>query len=193
MKGLLKLSKISWLILSAGVFLVILAGLGITRSQQFQEENALTEELGLSEARLNNIQVAQLQQQNDELQQRIKDSQEQLDIVKERLHQPVESVDVTDKFFVIAENCDVLVMNLSTTTISENILGDIDCSSISISASVQGDLDDLIDFIISLNNGFATGCVRTAQISFSTTGIDEGLSSSIQMIVYSYMKEAGNG
>ena len=45
---LLKLSKTSWLILSAGVFIVVLGSLGIARSQQLQEKGTLDEELRLS-------------------------------------------------------------------------------------------------------------------------------------------------
>ena len=46
MKGL-KLSKTSWLILSAGVFIVVLAGLGLTRSQQMKEQTKVADELNL--------------------------------------------------------------------------------------------------------------------------------------------------
>ena len=186
MKGL-KLSKVSWLILSAGVFVVILAGLGITHAQQSEEETRLADELLTVEMRLNNVNVSQLQQQYEELQAQVEDSENQLDAVKDRLQQSIESVDVTERFFVIADNCDVEVVNINTTAISEDMLLDtIGCISISITAAVTGDLNDIIDFIISLNSGFATGYVRTSQISIPEDTSENVSTAGVQMTVYSY-------
>ena len=53
----LKLSKTSWLILAAGVFIVVLVGLGLTRSQQIREQSGLDDELSVTQKRLDNLQV----------------------------------------------------------------------------------------------------------------------------------------
>ena len=57
----LKLSKTSWLILGVGVFIVALAFLGITRSQQAQEQSRLDDELEMSQMSLANMQISDLQ------------------------------------------------------------------------------------------------------------------------------------
>jgi len=185
MKGL-KLSKTSWLILSAGIFIVVLAGLGVTRSQQLQEQTQLDEELSLSSMRVDSIQVADLRPQLEELQQRLEESEAQLIEVKDRLHQTVVSADVTDKFFVIAEYCGVEIMNLGTTQKSTHAVEGISCSTISITTTVEGEVASIIDFIISLNDGFTTGNVQSAQISIPEDSSDSEPLASIQMVVYSY-------
>jgi len=183
----LKLSKVSWLILSTGVFLLILLGLGVTHSQQSEEQTRLTDELTTIEMRLNNVKVSQLQQQHEELQAQVQDSENQLNTVKNRLQQLIDSVDVTDKFFVIADNCDVEIITISTTAISEDMLLDtIDCISISVTASVTGTVDNLINFILSLNSGFATGYVMSSQISIPEESSDNTSTAGINMIIYSY-------
>ncbi len=185
MKGL-KLSKTSWLVLSAGIFIVVLAGLGVTRSQQLKEQTQLDEEMSLSTMRVNSIRVADLHPQLEELQQRLEESEAQFIEVKGRLRQTVVSADVTDKFFVIAEYCGVEIMNLSTTQISTQTVEGISCSAISITATVEGEVPSIIDFIISLNDGFTIGNVQSARISIPEESSDSEPSASIQMVVYSY-------
>ena len=186
MKGL-KLSKTSWLILSAGIFLVVLAGLGVTRSGQMKEQTRLGEELNISESRLEKTQVTSLQTQLGELQDRLEESESQLAEAKNRLRQTVLSVDVTDKFFEIAKYSDVVVMNMATSTIAKNTIAGVDCATISLGATITGDVTNIIDFIINLNKGYTSGYVKSAQISLNNISSEvSSASASIQMVVYSY-------
>jgi hypothetical protein len=186
MKGM-KLSKTSWLILSAGIFTVVLAGLGVTRSGQLKDQNKLDEELTRSTTILEKSQAIPLETQLGDLQDKLKESESQLAEAKDRLRQTVLSVDVADNFFQIAKYCDVVVTNLNTTTISNKNLNDVDFSTISLSATVTGDLSKLIDFIISLNKGYTTGFVKSAQLSVDDTSSETSSTrATINMIIYSY-------
>lgn len=181
----MKLSKTSWLILSVGIFIVVVAGLGLTRSQQIQEKSQLDEELSIVEMRLNKLQVQQLHQQQEELQERLDESTIQLGATKDRLNQTIESIDVTDEFYAIAESCKATVESISTSSIKSEKLGNIACSMIQINAQVTGELPNLIDFVISLNNDFTTGVVKSAHMSIEETTEEESLAN-IMMVVYSY-------
>lgn len=203
MKGL-KLSKTSWLILSAGIFVVILAGLGVTRSQQLKEQSVLEEELTLSSMKMDTIQVSHLRPQLDELQQRIDESQTQLIEVKNRLRQSVVSADVIEKCFAIAEYCEVEIQTLSNTTSTIRGFSGIQCAQTNISASVTGDVENIVDFLIGLNEGYTTGYVDSVQITIAeeTDETDEEAeeaeesseeepesTASFQIVIYSYEGE----
>jgi hypothetical protein len=179
----LKLSKASWIILSGGVFVVILAGLGITRSQQMQEQSKLEQDLAISHKSLDSSQVTDLKAQLDELQQQTQDEELKLEEAKARLDKTVVSVDVTDQFFSIADYCGVLVMSMSTSPIQTSGYEGIGLQTTSLTATAEGSLDNIIKFVTSLNNDFTTGLVRTFQID-----IPDGKqpSVSVQMIIYSY-------
>jgi predicted tellurium resistance membrane protein TerC len=182
----IKLSKTSWLILSAGIFVVVLAGLGITRSQQLQEQGKLDSELGTSQKSLDNLQVTDLRQQLDELQQKAEEEQLQLEEAEKRLDQTVVSVEVTDEFFSIANYCGVVVISMSTSPISPNTYEGIGLSTTALNAAVIGELPDLINFVVSLNNDFTTGLVRSTQINIPPSSNNETPSASVQIIIYSY-------
>jgi len=182
----IKLSKASWLILSAGIFVVVLAGLGVTRSQQLQQQSKLDETLAMSESRLSKIEVTQLDQQLETLGKQVAEAEAQLSEAKDRLRQTVVSVDVTDKFFVIAGYSNVAVQNISNTAIQKTTLGGVGVSTMSVSARVTGAVEDIIDFVINLNSGFTTGVVKSATITVVSGDDEAGSSAAIQMVVHSY-------
>jgi hypothetical protein len=182
----LKLSKTSWLILSAGIFVVILAGLGLTRSQQLREQTELDEALGISTARLNTLEVSELEMEEAILQQRLDESTAEIVEAKERLRQTVVSVDVTDEFFRIAEYSNVEVYNYGSTAQAIGKLGSVGFLITTINANVKGSTAELINFVINLNNGYTTGIVQTVSISIPEYTEEKESSATINMIVYSY-------
>jgi hypothetical protein len=182
----LKLSKTSWLILSVGIFIVILVALGLTRSQQLREQSRLNEELNIAEMRLNNLQVKYLSEQQDELQKKLDESTVKLASAKDKLRQTIESIDVTDKFFAIAKSCSANVTSISSSGIKGEKLGGISCSEISVNAVVTGEVSNLINFIIKLNTDFASGVVKSAQLSIPKAADEDKPTANIMMVVYTY-------
>jgi hypothetical protein len=185
MKGL-KLSKTSWLILSAGIFVVVLGCLGVTHSGQIKEKDELSGNLSLSSARLGNIEVSGLKVQLAELQEQLKESEELLTEAKDRLNQTVISVDVTDKLYEIASYYSVNVTIMGTSVIQESSFQGVNCSVISLTAEVIGSLSNIIDFITGLNSNFTTGFIRSAQIAVAGETGEDGSAASINMVAYSY-------
>jgi hypothetical protein len=183
----MKISKASWMILGAGIFIIVLAGLGLTRSGQITQYEALSENLSVNTARLNNFKADRLQTQVEEYQQQLNDTLDQVNEVKDKLKQTVISVDVADKFYDIASFCEVTVVNLSTTKISVEPYASIDCDAIMVSGQIRGTRENVIKLIIALNDNYPTGFVRTAQVTFAD---DAGCIVNVQMNVYT-RKENG--
>ncbi len=188
MKGI-KLSKTSWLILSAGVFIVVLAGLGVTRNQQLQEQAVAEEQLSLVETRLNKYDLTQLRYRVDELSRLINEKETEVEEAKKRLDSTVVSADVVEQFFAIADFSNVSVSNLSDTPIANATLSGVGVQQTVLSGSITGTLGDIIDFITNLNHNFTTGYTVSAQISISNVPDDDDLqgtaSCNIQVFVYS--------
>lgn len=184
---LLKLSKTSWICLSAGIFVVVVGSLGLTRSQQLREQVQIEEELSIAEKRISNLQVKQLRQKQEELQEKLDESLIQLKAAEDSIRQPVESIDVIDEFFTVAYSSGVKVMNISSSGVKSEKFEGITCSMITINAVVTGKVSDLIGFVISLNSDFTSGVVRSAQMSIKETSAEDGVSSAnLAMVVYAY-------
>jgi hypothetical protein len=177
-----KISKASWIILAAGVFIIILAGLGMTRSGQIKEYDALSANLTFTSSRTGNIQTGKLQTEINEYTEQLKDIREQAAEARTKLDQTVISVDVAEKFYQIADYCGVIITNIDTTTISNQNYQAVGFETISVTAVMSGTTKNILDYVMALNNNFSTGFVKAAQFNFDDS---ENGTVNIQAIVYS--------
>jgi predicted PP-loop superfamily ATPase len=174
-------------------------------SQQMTEQNKLDSDLVLLEKRIEAIKTTQLTQQMENLRVQTEESQSLLKDAKARLDSTVISVDVADEFFKIAVANSVNVTSVSTSVIGQTKYGDISVSTVSLSASVTGPKQNIINFITGLNNAYITGNIGSVQVTFGTAAeeqeseqVDEEESgeshelqagmaeASVSMIIYSY-------
>jgi len=183
----LKLGKTSWLILSIGIFIVVIAGLGLTRSQQLQEQGQLDDDLSIAQMRLDKLQAKELQEQQEVLQSQLDASAAGLVATQDSLRQIIESIDVTDEFFAIARSCNVTITKMTSSSINSEALEGLTCSMIQLTTVVEGEVSDLISYIIKLNTDFTMGAVQAARISIpDPCEEDKEPSANIQMVTYSY-------
>lgn len=194
MKGI-KLSKTGWLILSAGIFIVMLAGLGLTRSQQMQDQELSTEELTLAARRLDNLDVTALRNEVQSLQEQIDLGKADLADAINRLDKSVISADVAEDFYDLALVSGVSVHSFTSSPIVQDTLEGIPVSQTAVSGSVEGTLEQIIDFIINVNTSFRTGYIQSATIALNPPvspelDLDAMGGGSIQMIIYSYTEAA---
>ncbi len=160
----MKLSKTSWIILIVGVLVVAFGTLGIARAQQVQEQKQLDEELAVAEKRLSNLQLKELRSRKSELEVQIEQTASQLETTKDSLRQSVESIEVTDSVFEIAEACGVEIIDVSSSELGTDDLEGVAYSIIQLNMRVEGDVPNLISFVIKLNDDFTTGAVRSVQM-----------------------------
>ena len=160
----MKLGKTSWLILGIGIFVISFAGLGVIRSQQLDKQVRLGQELSLVEMRLDKFQLEQLHSQQNELEEQISQSISQLEAARAALRQPIESIEVTDVLFEIAESCGVEITGVTSPGIASEELEGISCPVIRLNIEVEGDVPNLLSFVIKLNDDFATGVVESVGI-----------------------------
>ena len=177
----INLSKTSWIILSVGVFIVVLAGLGVTYSQQLKKNSEANDELEVTEMRLGKFNIEELQQQESELLVLYNTLSSQYDSGKTTFQQPIESIDVIDRCYFIASLSNVEIFDIGTTDIKTGEFANLECEKIAISIMVRGELSDMVNFIININEGFSNGYIQSVQ-----TVMGDSPHTFIQIVVYSY-------
>jgi hypothetical protein len=186
-KPKINLSKTGWIILSVGVFVVILGGLGVTYAQQIREKGDLEEELALTDIRLEKLDIAGLQQQESQLEAQLEDVSAEYDVAKDQMLEVVESIEVTEKCYQVSHQSGVEIYHIGTTDVREAELGGVSCYTISVLVRVRGDLPDIVDFIVNLNDSFSTGYVEIIQLHHDEESADPY--ATIHLVVYSYVGE----
>lgn len=189
----MKLGKTSWMILLAGIFVVVIGSLGLARYQQLGAQQQLSEEFSIANARVINLQFDHLREQEADLKVQLKESQDRVGVAKDRLrNDKVQSIQITDDFFDIADACGVEVVSLSTTALSGEELGTVVCQSVPFSGRVEGSLADIVRFVHKLNSDYTTGVVKNASISIIndddslSTNTNDPASGEVRLIAYTY-------
>ena len=185
----MKLGKTSWLLLTIGVFIIPLAGLGAVRYQQVIQQNQLNEELTSAELKLNGFQLEKLSNQQGELENQLSQTESQLEAAKAILSQPLGSIATSNILFDVAEACGVTVTEISSSGWASDVLEVIPCSVLSLTARVEGDVPKLVSYITRLNGDLTTGVVKSVEIIILETTSEEKASANIQMVIYSYQDQ----
>ena len=171
----IKLTKIAWLILAAGVVVVAFSSLGLAYFQQVDAKEQLDEEIELANRNLNALQLQELRSRQQELEQQLSDVISQIEIAKAALSTSIENIAATDTVFETANDSDVEINEYESADFYLGKLAGINFSTLPITTDIEGNVSDIIDFVINLNGNFATGAVQSVNIltSANITAVDD--------------------
>ena len=163
----LKLSKKVWLFLAVGIFAILGVSLGMVQFQHVNEQSQLMQELPLVQLQLqNSIDVSQqLSSQREDLENRLTETNSQLTTAKAGLFQLIETIEVSDILFDIAETSGVEIISITSSAPTDMELEGIPCSALKSSVQIEGSVTNLIDFILKWTEEFHTGVVVSVRIT----------------------------
>jgi len=179
-----KLSKKSWVFISIGLFLIGLVGLWTVYSQQSGVEKQLKEELTLINSKLSSIELEQLAKKPGELEQQLDKTLAQSETARETLSQPMNSIIVSDILFSTAEANSVNITAISSAAANRVTLEGVPCLALPVTASAEGELNRLVDFVTELNGDYPITEVNSFDVQIPYPADNTTLSASIQMVVY---------
>ena len=184
----MKLSKTALIVLVGGIFIILVAILGMTYSQQGQEQSRLNQELSLAQLRLEEYASEQLSSQQEELESRLTRLEARLRIVKAGLYQSIQNIEATETLYEVAEAYDVEIVEVSSPGLANEELEGITYSFLALTVTVEGDEEaDLIDFIDAWTKEYPTGVVESVEITVPLPEEEEELpSADIRLLIYTY-------
>ncbi len=197
----MKVSKTALIFLGVGIFVILVAILGMTYSQQTQEQSRLNQELSLAQLRLKEYASQQLSSQQAELESQLTQLEARLKVVKDGLYQSIQSIEVTETLYEItetlyevAETSDVEIVEISSPGLATEELEGITYSFLSLAVTVEGDVRDLIDFIDAWTEKYPTGVVELVEMTVPLPEEEEELeeeelekpSADIRLLIYTY-------
>ena len=180
----MKLSKKSWLFIAIGLFLIALVGLWTVYSRQSGMEKQLKEELALAKSRLSSIQLEQLTDKSGELEQQLNETIAQSENARETLSQPMNSIIISDILFRTAEANSVNVTEISSSVANEAVLEGVPCLALPLTARVEGELNNLVDFITELNGDLPIATVKAVNLEIPHPDGQKKPFASVQMMIY---------
>lgn len=182
----MKLGKKSWLSIGIGIFLIALVGLWMVYSQESSVKKELKEELALARDRLSSIKIEQLSNQQSELEKQLDETIAQSEAARETLSQPMNSIIINDILFSMAEANSVNITQISSSVAGQAALDGVPCRMLPITASVVGEVNNLVDFVTELNADLSIATVKTVNMDIPFPAGERKPTASIQVEIYTY-------
>jgi len=154
----------SWILLVGGIFVIVLAGLGLTYSQQTGQQDRLNQELAQAQLILNKSSSDGLASEKEDLEGRLVQAASWLKTLKTSLSPVVESIESSDSLFYIAETCDVEIVKISSSAPSVQEIDGVKYSALGLRVKLEGEVPDILRFIHSWTEQFPTGEVKSVRV-----------------------------
>jgi len=174
----MRLSKKVWLIVVIVIFAIVLGVLFSIYSGQVGERNELNNKLSNAQTLLPGL-VAN----REKLEDRLTQAESSLDKSQAKFSQSVKSIEYGEDLFEIADDCNVDLTSLSPSTPTSIKLGAVTYSVSSFAMVVQGNVDNILDFIYAIRTGEDFQLPWSADLK----GVNmDGSQAAITLDIYSY-------
>ncbi len=184
LKKYLKLSKKSWLAIIIGAVIIAVAGLSVRYFHQINQYNKINEQLVQIRANLDKTQVSILQSNKTELEEELSEKTLQLENTQAQLSIPMASSIITKTLFDVADNHRLKVNEMASSLPQIQTQDGVKLSQTELTASVEGNLSDIIRFIIALDKRFSTGVIKSVVIEIPPDDIEGDSSIDFKMDIY---------
>jgi len=181
-----KLSRTSWLLLAGGIIVIALISLGFARMQQLNEQERLEEELEIASKRIETLELQQLTARQETLDSQLIESEAQFQYVADIMTPSFDSISISDFLFEVAEATHVEIIEISTSSVQNIKIDEVFYPTLPIDIVVEGRVDHIVGFIISLNDSFASGIVSSVNVDIPEDLVEDVPSASITLIIYGY-------
>ncbi len=184
----MKLTKTALIFLVVGIFVILVASLGVAYSYQGQEQSQLNQQLSIAQLALEKYLPQQLSSQLRELERQLAQAESQLGGAKTDIHQSIESIEVTDTLFEVARTCDVEIIGISSLGMTSKELEGFTYSTLSLRVKLEGDAPNLINFILKLSEKFPAGLVKWLEIDIPGVTEEEleKPSANLELCIHTY-------
>ena len=175
----LKLSRKTLLIITAGVLIIALAGVGVVYSEQVDEQSQLNEQLASAQSRLRGIQLEQLSAKQTELEKQLSEATPQFEAAKAPFSELVGSTTAISTLLKVAEANGLEVTEIKSPVPAEDELEELAFWVVPLTVKVKGNTPNLVRFLLELNSSLVTGVIKSVTIG-------ENDSAEIELVVYTY-------
>lgn len=192
----MKFNKTTWIVLAVCILVFCAAGLGWVYSQQSNQLEKLNTQLVTAQKKLAQIKLDDLNQQKDQITLQIKQLNDQLASNKTRLRSKEDSIDVTRTILELAKSYRIEITEMRSPGLSNEELAGTNLSTLTLDLSVAGNINDISNFAISLNERYPTSIDTVVQLTrggaepaAETVTIvppENNFSGTISLVIYNY-------
>lgn len=175
----MKLSRISWIILSVGIFVILAGGLGAVYRAELSEQEVLTSQLALTQATLPSVisEREAAESRLEQLKNELKQATSKLDVSKLSFSKPVKSIEYGEIIYDIAHGLQLEVVDFTASDLRIEEGDVVTYYTTKFEITVEGNETDILDFVhqIASSTDFTTATIELAEINIPEPPSEEDL------------------
>ena len=190
----MKFSKMSWLILTVGIFIIGAVALYLVYQSETDEQASLNERLAAANSQIPGLatEKSELDEQLTQAEQALANAKASLAAAIAKYPTAIESTNYGDNLFEIADNLGLIVNEFVATEPILSTMDGITYESTVFNVTVSGDLDEIIKYITQIEVGadFNTSSIDVVNVEVFIPNADEptGVSmAQIQINIIAYI------
>lgn len=181
----MKAHRTRWIMVLTGIVAVIItASMGTIHAQQFHEGSQLKQDITLAGQKIDKVQVDELVKKKELLEKQLAQTKADFENIRAGLSVPAQTISAVYTLFDIVTRAGVQIDEINSSASSGEDLAGLSCSVLSLTMRIHGEMDNIIECLLILNQGLTNGVVRSANIDESQDG--ETPSAIIKLSIYSY-------
>ncbi len=169
-----------------GVYVIALATFGYMLFGKLGEQSKVDEELTLAEANLERTDTDRLSAQISELEDQLAQITSQTDTIRNMMSQEIANVAASTIVFKVADTNYVEVVDLSSTSAFSEVLEDIPCNVVPLEAIIEGNVEDIVNFVTQLNTALTTGTIKSVNMNIPDASTGVKPTATISLLIYNY-------
>ncbi|MGQ9546966.1 MAG: hypothetical protein ACUVTR_07455 [Dehalococcoidia bacterium] len=180
----MRIGKKAWVIVGIVAIVIVLALVYVTYFREVGDRRQLSEGVATAQGRLPGL-IAERQ----ELEDRLTQAQSSLDKSQAKFAKALSSIEYDDDLFEIADRCNVEITTLILSPPGSTTAGTVTYSVSKLTMSVQGTVDDLLEFIEAIRTGEGFQLPWAADLTGVTITCGEGTASVVlDIVIYGYSR-----
>ena len=182
----MKISKKALKYIGIGVYVIALAVSGYMLFGKLGEQSKVGEELTLAQTKVEMTDKDRLSAQISELEDQRNQLISQTDTIKDRMSQEIANVAASTLVFDVAGKNYVEVVDLNSLSAFSEVLENVPCNVVPLEAIVEGNVEDIVNFVTQLNTVLTTGMIKSVNLDIPEAGAGVKPTATISLLIYNY-------
>lgn len=179
----IKISKKALLVIGIVIFAIVLGNLIRIYAQQVEDREKLEADLSAQQTL-----AAKLTADREDWKNKRAQAESLLTTSQAKFPKSVDSIEYDDDLFEIADDCNLDLTSLSMSTPSNKKVGAVTYSVVSCALKVQGDEDNILDFLYAIRTGDDFKLPWSADVKGVKINIGVQAQATITLDIYAYKR-----
>ena len=172
-----------------GVYIIAIAASGYLLFGKLGEQSKVDEELAIAEDNVRRTNIERLSTQITDLEDQLAQLVSESDTLREMMSEEKSQIAASTITFNVAGKNYVDVIDLNSKISYPERLENLPCIVVPLEAIVEGNVEDIVNFVTQLNTTITTGVIKSVDLNIPEDSTGTKPTATVSLLIYNYQGE----